>query len=97
MYFNKEGGDVVGDELKIVATGKGYQGALQFAEGAPSNLIVVDTKLDGAKISFSVRDSDSYASEFDGTIENGFLKGQFHFKSGATEKVELRRGKSYWD
>jgi hypothetical protein len=79
MYFNKEGGDVLGDEIKIVATGSGYQGALQFAEGAPSNLIVVGIKLDGTRVSFSVPDSDPYASQFVGTIEDGFLKGQFHF------------------
>src|SRR5580698_1737 len=62
MYYNKEGGDVLGEELKIVVKqGGGYQGALQFAEGEPQNLIVVEIKVVGSKINFSVPDSDPYA------------------------------------
>jgi len=55
MYFNREGGDLLGEELKIVRTRKGYQGALQVAEGGPGELIVVDIKLTGNKIEFAVQ------------------------------------------
>ena len=33
LRFNTEGGDLLGVELTIVPTRKGYQGALQIAEG----------------------------------------------------------------
>ncbi len=98
MYYNKEGGDVLGEELKIVVTQGGrYQGALQFAEGEPQDLIVVDIELKGDTVSFSVPDTDSYAGRFSGTIANGILRGQFKFKRGGIENVTLKKGKSYWD
>ncbi len=97
MYYNKEAGDVVGEEMRIVATAAGYQGVLQFAEGVPSDLIVVDVKLDGNKVSFSIPGSSVYAGPFAGTLDNGVLRGELRFKSGTTEVIRLPRRKSYWD
>jgi hypothetical protein len=97
MYFNKEGGDVLGEEIKIVHTRSGYQGALQFAEGEPEELVIVEVKVNGANIVFPIPDSDPHAGEFSGTVTNEVLQGEFRFKSGGREKVELRKGKSYWD
>ena len=97
MYYNAEGGDVLGDEIKIVYTRKGYQGVVQFAEGEPEELVIVSIEVSGTSISFSVPNSSPYAGQFNGTIENGTLKGEFHFKTGGVDKVELKKGKSYWD
>lgn len=97
MYYNSEGGDVIGDEIRIVNTRKGYQGVVQFAEGAPEELVIVDINVVGQNISFSIPDSSPYAGQFSGAIENGTLKGEFHFKTGGADKVELKKGKSYWD
>jgi hypothetical protein len=97
MYYNEEGGDLLGDEIRIVGTSTGYQATLQFAQGVPDALILVDVKVAGDKISFSIPDSSNYPGEFNGTLGNGALRGEFRFKGGGTEKVELRRGKSYWD
>jgi len=97
MYYNKEGGDVLGEEIRIVATAAGYQGVLQFAEGVPSDLIVVDVRLDGNKVSFSIPGPSAYAGQFAGVLDNGVLKGELRFKSGTTEVIKLPRRKSYWD
>jgi hypothetical protein len=97
MSYNREAGDVLGYELKIVLAQGGFQGALQIAEGAPGSLILVDIESHGSKINFSVPDVSSYAGQFSGVIENGILIGEFRFKSGGSEKVKLPRGKSYWD
>ncbi len=98
MYYNKEGGDVLGEELKIVvAQGGRYQGVLQFAEGEPEDLIVVDIELKGDTISFSLPDTDSHAGRFTGTIDSGVIRGQFKFKHGGIENATLKKGKSYWD
>jgi len=97
MSFNEEGGDVLGEEIKVVYTSSGFQGALQFAEGVPEALIVVDVNVTGNRISFVILSASSYAGEFNGTVENGVLKGEFRFKTGVSEKVSLKRGKSYWD
>lgn len=97
MYYNAEGGDVLGTEIKIVNTRKGLQGAIQFSEGTPEELVIVDVQLKDGVVSFAVPESSPYAGEFTGTISNGILKGEFHFKSGGSNKVELKKGKSYWD
>jgi len=97
MYFNEEGGDLLGQELKIVLTRRGYQGALQFAEGGPGGLIIVDVHINGNKISFTIPETAPEAGRFSGTLTNGVIRGIFSFKEGGEEKVELRRGKSYWD
>jgi hypothetical protein len=97
MYYNREGGDVLGEEIRIVYTSRGYQGALQFAEGVPEALVVVDVKVDGSRISFTIPEDSPSGGQFSGAIENGVLKGEFRFKAGGSEKVSLRRGKSYWD
>ncbi|HEX2712950.1 MAG TPA: hypothetical protein VHM88_12190 [Candidatus Acidoferrales bacterium] len=98
MYYNTQGGDVLGEELKIVLTQGGrYQGALQFAEGEPEDLMVVDIELKGDAISFSVPEVDRHAGRFGGTIDNGVIRGQFKFKRVGIENVTLKKGKSYWD
>ncbi len=97
MQYIEEAGDVVGYEIKIVFTGTSFQGAMQIAEGVPGPLIVVEVEAEGEQIRFSIPDSSTYAGEFTGTVEKGFLKGELRFKSGATEKLKLPRTKSYWD
>lgn len=97
MYYNSQGGDVLGTEIKIVNTRKGFQGVIQFSEGAPEELVVVDIQIKNGSVSFVIPESSPYAGEFTGTIGNGFLKGEFHYKSGGSNKVELKKGKSYWD
>jgi hypothetical protein len=97
LHFVKEAGDLLGTEIKIVYAGGSYQGALQFAEGAPSELVIVKIHKDGNKISFSIPDDNPYAGEFQGSVSSEALQGEFRFKSGGTEKVTLHRGKSYWD
>lgn len=97
MNYNTEGGDVLGDEVRIVYTRNGYQGVVQFAEGEPEELVIVTVEVVGTRISFSVPESSPYAGHFSGTIENGILKGEFHFKTGGVDRVELKKGKSYWD
>ena len=44
LRSNTEAGDLRGVELKIVATLNGHQGALQIAEGSPSEIMVVGSR-----------------------------------------------------
>jgi len=97
MSFNREGGDLLGQELRIVRTRKGYQGVLQFAEGEPSELMIVDLKVSGKTLEFTVPDSSPNACQFAGTIDGGVIRGQFKFRTGSSEDVTLKKGKSYWD
>jgi len=97
MHYVQEAGDVLGCELKIVFTGNAYQGALQIAEGVPGDLVLVNIESKGTEVNFVIPESAAYAGRFHGSIENGVLVGEFRFKDGGSEKVKLRKGKSYWD
>jgi len=97
MYYNAQGGDVLGTEIRIVNTRKGFQGVIQFSEGAPEELVVVDIQIKNDAVSFAVPGPSPYAGEFTGSIRAGVLKGEFRYKSGGSNKVELKKGKSYWD
>ena len=98
MYYHQAGGDVIGQELKIVMVqGGGYQGALQFAEGEPGDLLIVDVTVTGNRITFSVPDADAHAGQFGGELRNGVIQGEFRYRTGGVEKVALKKGKSYWD
>ena len=97
LAYNDAGGDLLGEEIRIVSAAGGYEGALQFAEGGPSHLIIVKVEVDQAKVSFMIPDSSEYGGKFSGIVDEQSLTGEFQFTSGGSEKVKLRRGKSYWD
>ncbi len=97
MQFNRQGGDLLGTELRIAVTRSGYQGVLQIAEGGPGQLVLVNVQVDGNRIKFSIPDDNPYAGSFSGVITNGVLTGHFKYKSGGEEDVVLKKGKSYWD
>ena len=99
LEYNQEGGDLLGIEIKIVLTGKGYQGALQIAEGVPSELMVVDILFDKAHIKFQIPNSyKTYGGGgFEGTINSNGIKGRLSFKGGAGDNETLIRRHSYWD
>lgn len=97
LRYNPESGDLGGVEIRIVYTKLGYQAAIQFSEGAPTELIVVKASFSGTSISFEIPETNDYAGSFSGTIDNKSLKGTFRFKTGGEWKVNLPRKPSYWD
>jgi hypothetical protein len=99
LEYNKEGGDLLGEEIKIVLVPQGYQGALQIAEGGPSQLMVFDVIFDGDRIKFEIPSSyPIYGSGvFEGQIDTRGIRGVLRFKGGAANRVNWKRGRSYWD
>src|SRR5207247_9716791 len=97
--YNREGGDLVGAEIKIVATKKGFQGALQIAEGGPSPLMLVDVLFDKDQVKFKIPESYSQygGGVFEGKIDSKGLSGAFTFRGVRGEKENLIRGCGYWD
>ena len=53
--YNKEGGDVLGVEIRIVRTRTGYQAVVQFAEGEPGDLIVAPVTFEGQKVRLVIK------------------------------------------
>jgi len=99
LEYVEEGGDLVGEEIKIVYTSRsGYQAAIQFAEGEPSELIVVKVNIKGNKVQFEIAEPDTFAGVFTGTLDIKGLKGVYRYKKGGLEtNWNLPRKASYWD
>lgn len=99
MYYNEEGGDLLGDEIRIVSTRKGYQGTLQMAQGEPSGLMLFEPVFDGDRVTFSVADPfNGQPLTFEGQIDARGLRGRFLDKDGkARWTIDLKRGTGYWE
>ena len=99
LEYNQEGGDLLGMEIKIVPTKKGYQGALQIAEGGPSELMVVDVFFEKDNVKFEIPKSYSVygGGVFEGKIGSKEIKGALRFKGTEGDKEILTRGQGYWD
>ena len=100
LRFSAGAGDLRGVELKIVPTRTGYQGALQIAEGGPSEIMVVDVAVRrNNTIRFDIPVGYPFygGGTFEGTVDSKGITGRFTF-TGVTGDVErLVRGRSYWD
>jgi hypothetical protein len=93
MYFNEEGGDLLGTEVRIVVGKDGYQATVQLAEGGPSDLMVVDVQTSGDSVRFKLPSGE----RFEGRVTAKYLRGQFVDTGGPPQVVKLARGRSYWD
>ncbi len=97
LSYHQESGDLLGAEIRIVWTQKGYQGTLQISEGTPGPLIVITPHITNKEITFEIADPHPDASRFTGKFDGQKLKGVLHYKTGGKMELELIRGKSYWD
>ena len=93
MKYNKESGDVVGNEIFIVFSRNGYFAILQSSEGEPSRPVVVPVSVNGVNVRFSVPPDMDSRGDFQGLICNKHLAGKF---SGNDQKINLVRKNSYW-
>ncbi|MGC2423632.1 MAG: hypothetical protein WA666_04685 [Nitrospirota bacterium] len=98
LYYNEEGGDLLGNEIRIVVGRDGYEGTFQASEGAPDRLILIKPiQVTGNEIKFSIPENSLYAGDFVGKISETELTGTLTLKNGNKIKMILKRGKSYWD
>jgi hypothetical protein len=101
LYYNEEGGDLLGTEVFIVfADHDGYVAFVQCWGGGTTRPVVVsvDVKLD--TVSFKVPEPALCAGSYKGRITISGLRGTWtHEVDGGgteTEPVHLSRRHSYW-
>jgi hypothetical protein len=92
MSYNTEGGDVIGTEIFVVDTNRGYYVVFQSGEGEPSVPVVVPAKVSGSSIRFTLP-SGTEGGTFTGTIGATQLIGSF---SSNHQTIHLKRKASYW-
>ena len=94
MYYNEEGGDALGEEIRILKGGVSYWVLFQYAEGEISVPVLVQAMVRGNQITFRLPSTCEGFGKFTGTIHKSFLTGKF---SDREKPITLKRGKSYWD
>ncbi len=99
LRYHEEAGDLLGAEIKIVPVEEGsedrYQGAMQIAQGAPSQLMLVEVKYTHDTIEFNL--PKPHEGKFTGIINAKGIVGKIVFTNGAVSKQNLPRKKGYWD
>lgn len=93
MTYSQETGDVIGIEVFLVYSNRGYFAVYQTSEGEPSVPVVVSARVDGSSVSFQVPPEIDSRGSFNGAIGNNELTGRF---SGNGQVVHLKRKPSYW-
>ena len=92
MYYNKEGGDVLGSEIFLLYSAKGYFIVYQYSEGEPSVPLITEAKVKDLTIEFTIQGTGNYNGTFKGNITREGLKGKF--ENGY--ELNLKRKTSYW-
>jgi hypothetical protein len=93
LKYNSEGGDVLGAEISIVNSNRGYYVVYQISEGEPAVPVVLPARVAGSSISFVVPPEGNPRGAFAGTIGDQELSGTF---AGNKEQIHLKRKASYW-
>lgn len=97
LVFDRQSGDVLGEELRIMVGKNGYKGTLQFSEGWPGDPVLLDIRIEGTSISFDTPETWEYAGHFSGEISAREIHGTLTLKNGNAVPLNLPRRTSYWD
>lgn len=97
LTYNKQGGDLLGYEVRIIPTRHGPKAVVQIAEGGAGDIYVVDVKQSAATLSFDIPVPGGQPGRFSGEVSDDGLRGTISYPSGAKEEVFLRRTTSYWE
>jgi hypothetical protein len=98
ITFNKESGDLSGEEVRLFYVGEGEPVALvqvTDSNGGQAGLEAVTVKGDEIDIVFAK--ALSGAIGLHGKVTAAGMTGALRFPTGAPERFFLKRGKSYWD
>jgi hypothetical protein len=102
LYYNQEGGDLLGTEIFLVSAQEhGYFAFVQSWAGGTTPPVVVPVQVDGDKVTFAVPapslgegnyEGRISGTGFDGTCRHPLASGGF-----SEEPIHLKRKKSYWE
>lgn len=100
LEYIRESSDVIGFEVFLINSKKGYFVLFQSSEGEPFEPVLIPAQLLGNKLTFTLPDlGRGYSGEFIGQFVKGKLVGKFSngqlSPNGKLDFVLTRR-KSYW-
>lgn len=99
MSIHEESGDLLGIEVFVVLSTKGYSVVFQSSEGWPAVPVVAPAKIEGDTIAFDLPPHCAYAGRFTGTVTEEGITGTFsegRLGRDGNKIIRLKKGKSYW-
>jgi len=96
MCYNVGGGDILGMEIQVVYSKKGYYVVYQTSEGEPSVPVVIQTTIKDRTIEFQIPEEVPFSGNFYGQITDKGIEGKIEGYSGYASKLILKRQLSYW-
>ena len=96
LKYNREGGDLLGYEVRIVPTVNGLQAVVQVAEGVPGPLYIVPVLEKDGIIKFEIPITANVRGAFEGKATAVGLEGKLTLPAGTTN-ILLKRKTSYWE
>jgi hypothetical protein len=97
LAYHKEAGDLLGYEVRFIPTKEGTRAVVQMSEGEPGEVYVVEVKASGRDVAFDMPLSATERGSFTGKLGKTGLVGVLTFPAGASEKITLSKGASYWE
>ena len=98
LYYHKEAGDLLGDEIRIVVGKEKYEGTFQSVQGEPDHLVLLENiSFNGNKIEFTIPEKSIFTGKFVGRLSAYGLEGTLILTNGVEVNLRLKRRKSYWD
>jgi hypothetical protein len=97
LKYLKEAGDLLGYEIRVLFTQKGYYALVQVASGGAGVAVLEPVRISEERLLIAFKDHPFGLESFEGAISQATLTGKFRFTTGTAESVSLKRGKSYWD
>ena len=98
LYYNEEGGDLLGYEVSFIPSRTGMKALVQVAEGGFPLVRLVDAREgEDNAVAFDVILDHGSSFAFKGRASKEGLTGVITYDTGMTEEVFLPRKKSYWD
>jgi hypothetical protein len=101
LYYNQEGGDLLGTEIFLVSAQEhGYFAFVQSWAGGTTVPVVVSVQIDGDKVTFAVpapsMGQGNYKGRISGTGFDGTCRHRLASGGFSEEPIHLKRNKSYW-
>jgi hypothetical protein len=92
-------GDLLGVELHILPSRKGYFVVFQSSEGEPDQPVLVPAIVNGTRLSFILPPGGSYTGKFTGEINSRYITGRFENGALSPDGAsiwKIKGGASFW-
>ena len=98
ITYSDDGGDLLGEEIRLFYIGEGVLTALvQITDSNAGEAALEPIIVKGNEVDLRFSKPLSGYVRIHGRVSQSGFEGELFLPSGKSEKIKLKRGKSYWD